>query len=59
MIPADRQTALVTLLDCDCRRKGNLDGNMGVRHPSDASMGQAFQHRARIGTARVDDTQAR
>jgi hypothetical protein len=59
MIPTRGQIALVVTLDGDCLCDGDLDRDVGARHPSDAGMGQAFQHRARIGTAGVDDAQAR
>ena len=58
-IPTCGQTALVKWLDGNGPRNGDLDRDMGARHPSDARMGQTFQHRARVGTAGVDDTQAR
>lgn len=59
MIPTSGQAALVVSLDGERLRDGNLDCYMGARHPSDAAMGQTFQHRAGIRAAGVDDTQAR
>ena len=59
MIPTSRQAALVVSLDGDRLRDGDVDCYMGARYPSDAGMGQTFQHCARIGAAGVDDTQAR
>lgn len=59
MIPTSGQAALVVSLDGERLRDGDLDCHMGARHPSDPGMGQTFQHRARKGTAGVDDTQAR
>ena len=45
-------------LDGDRLCDGDLDCHMGARHPSDPGMGQAFQHRLRIGMAGVNHTQA-
>ena len=59
MIPTSGQAALVLSLDGDRLCDSDLDCHMRARHPFDAGMGQALQHRARKGAAGVDDTQAR
>ena len=59
MIPISGQAALVVSLDGDRLCDSDLDCYMRARHPSDAGMGHALQHRARKGAAGVDDTQAR
>ena len=58
MVPTDGQVAIVVSLDGDRLCDVDLNRDMGARHPSDASMGQAFKHRTRIGPAGVDNTQA-
>jgi hypothetical protein len=59
MIPTGGQRARVVSLDGNRPCDGDLDRDMGARHPSDAGLGQALLHRARFGTAGVDDTQSR
>ena len=58
MVPTDGQAALIVSLDCDRRCDDDLDRDMSARHPSDASMGQTFQHRTRIGAAGIDNSEA-
>lgn len=55
-LPKSGQTAFVVPFNGDRFWNGDLDCHMGTRHPSDARMGKALQHRASIGAAGIDHT---